>query len=92
MDFERVQCNSLLNFRSRAISKRNALFSKSLWLLVNDGVEIEEARKTVRAALRERQSRNKRRGAGGQSGQTDEVVIADDLCDDSEITCDTGKN
>ena len=26
-------------------------------------------------------------GAGGQSGQTDEIELADDMCEDAEIEC-----
>merc|ERR1719232_84005 len=71
---------------SRAISRRNAIFAKSMSLLMSDGVEKDQARQIVRAALKERKSKRKK-GAGGQSGQTDEVTLADDMCEDFEITC-----
>ena len=32
---------------------------------------------------------NKNIGAGGQSGQTDEIELADDMCEDAEIECPT---
>ena len=51
-----------------------------------DGVEKDQAREIVRAALKDRR-KGKRKGAGGQSGQTDEVTLADDMCEDFEITC-----
>ena len=51
-----------------------------------DGVDKDQAREIVRAALKDRQ-RRKKGSAGGQSGQTDEVTLADDMCDDFEITC-----
>ena len=55
-------------------------------LLMADGVEKDQAREIVRAALKDRR-KGKRKGAGGQSGQTDEVTLADDMCEDFEITC-----
>ena len=42
------------------MSRRNALFSKSMALLEADGVEKSEARELVRQALKERQGRRRK--------------------------------
>ena len=42
------------------MSRRNALFSKSMALLEADGVETSEARELVRQALKERQGRRRK--------------------------------
>jgi len=68
---------------SRAISQRNALFSKSMSLLLSDGVEETQARQMVRDALKDRQRRQKvkKRGSQGQSEYTRPTIIVEDLCD-----------
>ena len=57
-------------------------------ILESEGLQTAEAREIVRRALKERRGGRHKR-PGGQSGHTDPVTLAEDLCDNTAPVCDS---
>ena len=73
---------------SRALSMRNSLYRKALSVLESDGFGGKEAKEIVDRAM-EAHRGGKQRGPGGQSGKTDPITLAEDLCNNPEPECDS---
>ena len=57
-------------------------------ILEGEGIEVAQARSLVRSALKAR----KRKKPGGQGDHTDEITLAEDICDNTAPTCDSNSN
>ena len=61
-------------------------------ILEGEGIEVAQARSLVRSALKARKGKHGGRKAGGQGDHTDEITLAEDLCDNTAPACDSNSN
>ena len=61
-------------------------------ILEGEGIEVAQARSLVRSALKARKGKHGGKKAGGQGDHTDEITLAEDLCDNTAPACDSNSN